>query len=141
MERREILSELGLECPYFSKHENITMFFGSVKKLNQLQLWHLKRFCDQHELDYQLIDITLTYSENKIYLASQAMNSNIEIQECKSLEEDYMKHHFLTYYVSCVNDGTTKSEETGEPVLTGGIRTHARFSLAEWIRQTPHFLG
>jgi len=143
MERRKILRELGLECPYFPKSEDITKFFGSVKKINPLQLWHLHRFCDKHGLDFQLIDSTLTYDENKQYLASQAMDSHIEdqIQECKSQEDDFMSHHFLSYYVNCVNDGTTKSEETGEPVLTGGIRTHARFSLAEWIRQTPHFLG
>jgi len=79
----------------------------------------------------------LTYDENKQYLVSQATDSHIEdqVQECKSQEEDYMKHHFLSYYVSCVNDGTTKSEETGEPVKSN------RFSLAEWIQQFPHFLG
>lgn len=131
MERRKILAEQGLECPYFPKSEDITKFFGRVKKLKHLQLWHLRRFCDLHELDYQLIDLTLDYGENKKYLVSQATDSHIEdqVKECKSQEEDYMKHHFLSYYVSCVNDGTTKSEEAGEPIpLT-------RFSLKEWIQQ------
>jgi len=139
MERRKILRELGLECPYFPKHENITMFFGSVKKLNHLQLWHLRRFCDKHELDYQLTDLTLTYSENKKYLASLT-EFNIESPVWESQEEYYMEHHFLTDYVSCINEGATKSEETGESI-PGGIRTHTRFSLAEWILQNSRFLG
>lgn len=107
-----------------------------------MQLWHLHRFCDRHDLDYQLVDSTLTYDENKRYLVSQATDSRIEdrIQECKSQEEEYMKHHFLSHYVSCINQGETKSEQTGE-IIPGGIRTHPRFSLAEWIHQTPTFLG
>jgi len=136
MERRIILRELGLECPYFPEHENITMFFGSVKKLNPLQLWHLHRFCDKHGLDYQLIDSILTYDENKQYLVSQVMDSHIEdrIQECKSQEDDFMSHHFLSYYVSCINEGATKSEETGKPIQP------SRFSLSDWIKNS-HFLG
>ena len=136
MERRKILRELGLECPYFPKHENVTMFFGSVKKLNPLQLWHLHRFCKQHELDYQLIDLTLTYSENKKYLASLVTEFNIEsrVHEWESQKEYYMTHHFLTYYVNCVNEGATKSEETGKPIQP------SRFSLSDWIKNS-HFLG
>lgn len=133
MERRIILRELGLECPYFPEHENITMFFGSVKKLNHLQLWHLRRFCDKHELDYQFIDLTLTYSENKKYLASLT-EFNIESPVWESQEEYYMEHHFLTYYVSCINEGATKSEETGKPIQP------SRFSLSDWIKNS-HFLG
>lgn len=142
MERRIILRELGLECPYFPKHENITMFFGSVKKLNHLQLWHLHRFCDKHGLDYQLIDFSLTYDENKKYLTSLVTDGNIEsrLPECESQEQDFMSHHFLTYYVNCINEGATKSEETGKSIL-GGIRTRTRFSLAEWILQNSRFLG
>jgi len=43
--------------------------------------------------------------------------------------EDYMKNKFLTYYVTCVQDGTTKSEEVGGPMPV----TPTRFSLKEWV--------
>lgn len=105
--------------------------------MNALQLWHLRRFCEQHGLDYQLIDLTLTYSENKKYLASQVADFNRENQldEWKSQEEYHMKHHFLTYYINCAREGATKSEETRNPIQPN------RFSLAEWIRQNSHFFG
>lgn len=103
--------------------------------MNALQLWHLRRFCEQRSLDYQLIDLTLTYSENKKYLASQDFNPENQLDEWKSQEEYHMKHHFLTYYINCAREGATKSEETGNPIQPN------RFSLAEWIRQNSRFFG
>jgi len=76
----------------------------------------------------------LTYSENKKYLASLT-EFNIESPVWESQEEYHMKHHFLTYYINCVNEGATKSKETGEPIQP------SRFSLNEWIRQNSPFLG
>jgi len=108
-----------------------------VEKLNYLQLWQLRRFCEKHGLDYQLIDLTLTYSENKKYLASLITNFNPEsrLEEWKSQEEQYIQENFLTDYINHVREGATKSEETGKHIQSN------RFSLAEWIRQNSHFLG
>jgi len=91
-----------------------------------LQLWRLKAICKQHELDYHLIDYSLTYAENKKYLMSLVFNKEEDlVQEGESQEEWYMKEHFLTYYVSLQKEQTI-SEETGSTIQTG-------FSLKEWI--------
>jgi len=135
MERRKILQEQGLECPHFPKSEDITKFFGRVKKVNPLQLWHLRRFCDKHGLDYQLIDSTLEYEENKKHLASLVTDFKVENRLAKSLEEEYMTHHFLSDYVNCIIEGATKSEETGEPIQP------SRFSLSDWINSHSFFRG
>jgi hypothetical protein len=106
--------------------------------MNNLQMRHLLKFCQKHELDPHLIDNVLTYSENKDYLKSIVPDFNPEnrLDEWKSQEECYMKHHFLLFYISCINEGATKSEETGEPIQSN------HFSLAEWVKQKfPSFLG
>lgn len=33
--------------------------------MNNLQKWMLEQLCEKHELDEQLIDLSLTYDENK----------------------------------------------------------------------------
>jgi len=144
MERRKILEEQGVECPYFPKSEDITKFLGRVKKIKPLQLWHLHRFCDKHELDYQLIDNTLTYGENKEYLLSFVLTKTEDLywmvdkhkESQESAWDQYLSEHFLTFYVTCMREGATKSEETGEPILTS-----KHFSLAKWIQQNSPFLG
>jgi len=88
--------------------------------MNALQLWHLKRFCDQHELDYQEIDNTLSYSENKDHLISLVHNFDSEapfqrLPEWKSAEEQYNKQHILSFYITCIIDGSNVSEDVGDP--------------------------
>jgi len=51
------------------------------------------------------------------------------LASAESQLKDYMKNNFLTYYVTCVQDGTTKSKEVGDPMPI----TPTRFSLKEWI--------
>jgi len=85
--------------------------------MNALQLWHLQKFCDQHGLDYQLIDNTLTYSENKDQLnllVPKDLDALLEAGE--SQLEQHMTDHFLTFYVNRTSEGATISEKTGEPV-------------------------
>jgi len=36
--------------------------------MNPLTSWHLKRFCEKHEIDVHEIDSTLTHAENKEHL-------------------------------------------------------------------------
>jgi len=51
------------------------------------------------------------------------------LADAKSQLEDYMKNNFLTYYVTCIQDGTTKSEEVGASIHS------TRFSLREWVNR------
>jgi len=69
--------------------------------MHPFQLKALKRLCEKHGLDPQLIDNTLTYEENKKHLLSLVMKDleNRE-EEAKSYTEWYMKEHFLSYYIS-----------------------------------------
>ena len=102
--------------------------------MNALELWHLKRLCDEYGLDYQEIDDTLTYWENKRHLLSIKIDRmgplSPELRTWESMEEQYMKEHMLSYYVMCLLDGATVSEEMGE------IPPHyPRFSLETYIQQ------
>ena len=107
-----------------------------------LELWHLKRFCDKHGLDYQLIDDSLTYSENKEYLKTlrlpptlfelETLNEWADVlKEAKSMEIQYMREHMLTCYIMAQREGKTKSEEMGPP-----IPHYPRFSLETFVQQT-----
>ena len=106
------------------------MFFY-IRGVNdiQLQLWHLKRLCRKYSIDIQEIDNSLTYSENKQHLLSLVTDREMDIRALRSQEEQYMKEHILSHYVVCKMEGTTKSEEVGEPY-------YPRFSLERFIQQT-----
>ena len=107
--------------------------------MNPLILWRLKRFCDEHELDYQEIDNTLTYWENKEHLKSltpevlDASNYTKEHRDRWRAEEiRYRAEHFLHYYIMAARMGETKSKDVGPPIESAG------FSLAAYIQS---FLG
>ena len=100
--------------------------------MNALERWMLKRFCDEHELDYQEIDDTLTYYENKQHLCSLVMGPlfpDTDFHMWRSQMERYQKEHILEYYVSATMDGETKSDEVGKPY-------YPRFSLATYLQQS-----
>lgn len=97
--------------------------------MNALELWTLKKLCKKHELDYQEIDNSLTYSENKQHLLSLVTDKEVDGRALRSQEAQYMKEHILSHYVVCKMEGTTKSEEVGEPY-------YPRFSLERFIQQT-----
>lgn len=98
--------------------------------MNPLEFWHLKRLCEKHGLDYQEIDSSLTYWENKEHLKTLVIEGEEE-GTGDSMLEWWMQEHFLTYYVGCVQEGLTVSEETGAPIQT-------RFSLKQWIISNSH---
>ena len=114
-------------------HENtpITLLFLSRGDyLNALERWLLKRFCDKHGLDFQEIDSTLTYYENKQHLCSLVMGPlfpDVNLRVWRSQMERYQREHILEYYVSATLDGETKSDEVGKPY-------YPRFSLAMYIQ-------
>jgi len=90
-----------------------------------LELWLLKKFCDKYEIDYQEIDNTLTYWENKEHLESLVIPSydslkadvsgwDDSLAAWESQMEWYLDHHFLEYYIACRDAGWTVSEDVGE---------------------------
>jgi len=112
------------------KQLKLTDFFGVNMKA--LEFRHLKRLCDKYGLDYQELDNTLTYYENKKHLLELArmLSQSLDVFELarmESLQEQYMKEHFLSYYVLCQMAGETRSAEVGEPY-------HHRFSLEAYIQ-------
>jgi len=100
--------------------------------VNALEFRHLKRLCDKYGLDYAEIDNEISYYENKKHLLelarmlSRSLNC-FELARMESLQEQYMKEHFLSYYVLCQMAGETKSAEVGEPY-------QHRFSLEAYIQ-------
>lgn len=97
--------------------------------MNNLQMRHLLKFCQQHELDPHLIDNTLTYSENKNYLKSLVpdFNPKSKMDQWKSMEEQYLDEHALSHYLACMIEGKTKSEYVGE--VSGEVSGEPQFSL------------
>lgn len=89
--------------------------------MTKLQLWQLKQFCKKHELDFQLIDNEISYSENKDYLDSLVPKRLEDLAaECKAQETEYMAEHFLSHYIMCGLEGKTVSKEVGEPIASRG---------------------
>ena len=89
----------------------------------------LKRFCKQHELDYQEIDNTLTYYEAKGHLMSIAvgpLSPEINMAEWESQMEQYQREHILEYYIGAALAGETRSTEVGKTY-------YPKFSLAAFI--------
>jgi len=86
----------------------------------------LKKFCDKYEIDYQEIDNTLTYWENKEHLESLAIPADYgsltpdvsgweaSLAAWEAQMEWYLDHHFLEYYIACRDAGWTVSKEVGE---------------------------
>ena len=112
-----------------------------------LELWLLKRFCDKYEIDYQEIDNTLTYWENKEHLKSIALGPiptygpiradlgglddwENRLAAWESQMEWHLKNHFLEYYIACIEARWTISEEMGETPPH-----YPRFSLETYIQQ------
>jgi hypothetical protein len=50
-----------------------------------------------------------------------------EIERMAELQKQYMKEHFLSYYVACSLAGETKSTEVGQPLH------YSSFSLKTYI--------
>lgn len=93
----------------------------------------LLQYCDKYELDYQEVDDTLTYWENKKHLQSlvrmlRKSGDTFELARMTSLQEQYMTEHPLHYYLSCQTAGTTRPRDIGKPIGTPGL-----FSLKKHI--------
>ena len=93
----------------------------------------LIRYCQKYDIDFQEIDDSLTYWENKKHLRSlvQMLTLSLdvfEIERMAELQKQYMKENFIAYYISCQMAGETKSSDVGPPV------EEPRFSLLEYIK-------
>jgi hypothetical protein len=105
--------------------------------LNNLELRHLKRLCDKYGIDYQEIDDTLTYYENRTHIRSiiKMLSQSLDVFELErmaELQEQYMKEHFIDYYITCQIAGETKSDETGE---VPEIPETQPFSLKDFVEK------
>jgi len=98
--------------------------------LTKLQLWQLKQFCKKYSLDYQEIDNTLTFSENKKHLGS-LVPKRLEDRsaEAKAQEAEYMTEHFLSHYIICCIEKKNISKNVGEPIITAGEFSLKSFSM------------
>lgn len=122
--------------------------------MNALELWMLKRFCNQFRLDHQEIDEKLTYSEAKQHLISLVPNfygvdtlaetgrwhpavtkaaKRERMHQWESEQERYLQEYYrkniLHFYVTYIQEGATKPKETG----TASDIFKWRFSLKSWI--------
>lgn len=119
--------------------------------LYPLELWLLKRFCDRYGLDYQEIDNSLSYWENKEHLQKLHLKAHLPRKDYGPLATDigglatweqnegrwesemewYVEHHILEEYIAYRDAGWTISKEVGEP-----YPRYPRFSLATHIQQS-----
>jgi len=87
--------------------------------MNNLEKRLLIRLCKKYDIDFQEIDNTLTYYENKkhlrslIHMLSQTLDV-FEMERMAELQKEYMKDHFLCYYITCQMAGETRSKDVGE---------------------------
>jgi len=102
--------------------------------VNNLEKAHLKRICDKYGIDYYEVDSSLTYWENKKHLMgfvkmlSRSLDC-FELARVEALQEQYLKEHFLSYFIMCqLNKETTPAE-------VGKLQATKKFSLAEFIEQ------
>lgn len=108
--------------------------------MRPLELWLLKRLCDKYGLDYQEIDSTLTYYENKEHLESLIFPPDYgsltvdksgwerSLDKWEAHQEWFLQTHFLYYYIACIEAGWTISKEVGAP-----LPHFPHFSLVEYI--------
>ena len=101
------------------------------RKLNPLLLHRLKAFCDEHRLDHQEIDDSLTYWENMDHLQTLVTDTDLDMRMVKAAElqfQQYYRDHILWYYINAVEMGETTSPDVGPPV-------NAVFSLAAYAQR------
>ena len=88
--------------------------------MNNLEFVTLKRYCDKYGLDYQEIDNKINYWENKEHLRElvKMLTRTLDVFEMERMAEmqnQYMKEHFISYYLACQMAGETKSTKIGQP--------------------------
>lgn len=76
-----------------------------MHRMTHLELRHLYNFCRKYGIDFQEIDNSITYYENLAHLKEIAKMLDttgdlFEIERLCAMQEEYMKEHALTYYVS-----------------------------------------
>jgi hypothetical protein len=106
--------------------------------LRGLEVWLLKRFCDKHDIDYAEIDDSLEYWEAKEELQKRfnAYSPEERMKAWESRLEQYTTENFLSDYIMAALSGETVSHKIGAPKTE-----KLEFSLAEYSKRLPHFLG
>ena len=115
--------------------------------MNNIQIMQLKKFCQKHELDTQLIDSKISYTENRQYLETLVIKTfksfsdldhhgdrmlESRLHEWNAAEEEYLANHFLWYYLICIKEGANKSAKVGKVQ-----ESEPRFSLRD-MRPIEH---
>jgi hypothetical protein len=103
--------------------------------VNNLEKSHLKRLCDKYGVDYYEIDNTLTYDENKKHIMEMVKMlrhslDNFDLAQIEAMQEQYMKEHFLSYFIMCQLNNETTPAEMGKV-----LEPPRKFSLAEFAEQ------
>ena len=75
-----------------------------MKRLNPLQWRHLKQLCDKHGIDYQEIDSSLSYDENKQHLFDLA---GVRSSDPRSQLAEYYNKNILKDYIMATIAGET----------------------------------
>ena len=88
--------------------------------MNYLELATLIRYCKKYDIDFQEIDDSLNFRENKEHLRElmQMIARTLdvfEIERMAEMQNQYMKEHFISYYLACQMAGETKSTKIGQP--------------------------
>ena len=100
--------------------------------MNPLILWRLKKYCQEHNLDPEHIDQSLSHEENMEYFRELTRDFGPDIErflpELDRYLEDQRKN-FLQHYIYATKMGETKSADVGPP-----IRSATGFSLAAYIK-------
>ena len=104
----------------------------------------LKKFCQKHELDTQLIDSKISYTENRQYLETLVIKTfksfsdldhhgdrmlESRLHEWNAAEEEYLANHFLWYYLICIKEVANKLGKMPHGIKT----TIGRMAIDEWL--------
>ncbi len=84
--------------------------------LRFLEVNHLRRFCEKHNLDPQEIDPSLTYWENKRHLKSLVYGGASEAEWDSRLEQ-FKDEHPLSDYILATLEGETQPANRQEALI------------------------
>lgn len=110
--------------------------------MNHLEQHHLMRYCRKYGLDYQEIDNSLTYWENKKHLQSlmRMLSRSLDVFEIARMEElqkQYIADHPLEYYMSYrMNETKSHNVKKAKPLqFSLKTKTAIGFSLQHLLQQ------
>ena len=104
------------------------------------EIQDLERFCKIHDLDPQLIDPTLTFSENMDYLSKFTIGEEPEVAEAKAIEEWYNAQSYAATY-GHIPEGTIPPQFYRTLVFFKSRRRQVRFQRTKHGQIDPRKLA